>query len=119
MNNEVWVYETEGKVVGYYSLVRLESDLHLECITLQKGLWLDHMFLLPSVIGTGIGGAMMDHLKTICTERGFRRVDLLADPYARGFYEKMGCSYVEEVASTVAGRTTPHLTLFLPDRKRQ
>lgn len=102
-----------GKVVGYYSLVSLERDMVLAFATLGKGLWLDHMFLLPSVIGTGIGRTMIDHLKSQSAKRNISRIDILADPCARGFYEKMGCSYVREVASTIVGRTTPHLVLFM------
>lgn len=111
--NEVWVYEKKGEVVGYYSLVNLTSDMEIEFVTLKKGLWLDHMFLLPAFIGTGIGRKMIDHLKGCCSKRNVSRVDILVDPYARGFYEKIGCRYVGEVASTIAGRTTPHLVLAI------
>jgi GNAT superfamily N-acetyltransferase len=86
----------------------------LESVILEQGLWLDHIFLLPSGIGSGIGRAIIYHLKRTSAQRNFSRMGLLADPDARRFYEKMGCRYLKEVASTIVGGTTPHLAVFIP-----
>lgn len=110
-NNDVLVYEDDGVAVGYYSLVELREDLRVAGIMLDKGFWLEHMFVAPQHIGKGIGTRLFDHLRRRCRARGIVRLGILADPHARGFYEKMGCEYLREVPSTIKQRTTPYLHL--------
>ena len=107
--NDVWVYENDRQVIGYYALVLVEKEIQLSTVTLKKGHWLDHMFIVPAHIGQMVGTKLFLHLRCRCVERNLSRFDLLADPHARGFYEKMGCRYIEDVESTVVGRTTFHM----------
>lgn len=109
--NSVFVVERDGVIVGYYSIVELKKDISISGITIDKGFWLEHMFVHPSFIGTGIGTAMCMHLKAFCRTWGIERLCVLADPHARGFYEKMGCTYLKEYPSSIIGRTTPLLQL--------
>lgn len=109
--NEVFVLEEKGRVVGYYSLVQLEDEVELGGISLPRGFWLEHMFVLPEFIGHGMGSALFRHLRQRCRTRGVNKVGILADPNAKGFYLKMGADYVKEFPSTIAGRTTPFLVL--------
>lgn len=109
--NDVHVFEKEGKILGYYSLVELKEDLCLSGCKIEKGLFLEHMFVLPVQIGRGIGTALFEHLRRRCQHRSIHELKILADPHSRGFYEKMGCRYHREVPSTIAGRTTPLLSL--------
>ena len=74
------------------------------------------MFIRPSHIELGIGTELFAHLRNMCIQHKLEEVNILADPNAKGFYEKMGCSYVQEFSSTIVGRTTPHLVLSLPVR---
>jgi GNAT superfamily N-acetyltransferase len=109
--NDVLVFESEGVIVGYYSIIELENDLAVSGIKINKGYWLEHMFIAPGHIGQGIGTMMFDHLRKRCKEKRIPKLGILADPNARGFYEKMGCNYQGEFPSTIAGRTTPLFVL--------
>jgi len=109
--NDVLVFESEGAIVGYYSIVELENDIEASGIKIDKGYWLEHMFIAPKYIGRGIGKIMFEHLRKRCEIKGIRQLGILSDPNARGFYEKMGCTYQRELPSTISGRTTPLLVL--------
>jgi GNAT superfamily N-acetyltransferase len=111
--NNVFVYESGEAIIGYYALVELEGALEVSGVIIKKGFWLEHMFLEPEHIGIGIGRSMFDHLHKYCRTNGIAEVGILADPNARGFYEKMGCEYVNEYPSTIKDRTTPYLRLRL------
>jgi GNAT superfamily N-acetyltransferase len=113
--NDVLVFESEGAVIGYYSIVELENDIEVSGIKIDKGHWLEHMFIAPKYIGRGIGRIMFDHLRNRCEIKGIRKLGILADPNARGFYEKMGCDDRGEFPSTIAGRTTPLLVLTIKE----
>lgn len=112
-DNVVFVFEMEGVVVGYYSVVEMVEDRIISGIEITQGFWLDHMFILPEYIASGIGKEMFVHLHGWCQANGVVKLKILADPNARGFYEKMGCSYEKDYPSTIPGRTTPLLTLSI------
>ena len=113
-NNSVYCIENRLKIAAYYSLVFLAEDVSVMGTTLGRGHWLDHMFILPRYIGKGFGRKLFSHLLTTCKTKNIGSVSLLADPYARGFYEKMGCVYIRECPSTITGRTTPLLKIDIP-----
>jgi GNAT superfamily N-acetyltransferase len=115
-NNDVFVFENEGEIVGYYSIVELKDDFDVSGFRIRKGFWLEHMFIDPRSIGKGIGTQMFDHLRKRCDERRIKELGILADPHSKGFYEKMGCEYRCECPSTIKNRTTPYLLLKLPRR---
>lgn len=115
-NNDVFVFENDGAIIGYYSIVELKDDIEVSGIRISKGFWLEHMFIEPQSIGKGIGTKMFDHLRKRCGSRGITELGILADPNSRGFYEKMGCEYRYECPSTIKNRTTPFLLLKLLDR---
>ena len=110
--NDVFVYEIGTSVIGYYSVVNLEDDIKISDITVKKGAWLEHMFIEPLNIGKGIGTKLFDHMRKWCFGSGIREIGILADPNSRGFYEKMGCIYLQEYPSTIEGRTTPYLQYY-------
>lgn len=110
-DNIVFVVEANNTVIGYYSLVNLEQKITISGITLDKGYWLEHMFLLPEFIKQGFGSKMIAHFKTFCLDNGISKVHLLSDPNARAFYEKCGFNYIKEYPSSIPGRTTPLLEM--------
>ncbi len=110
-SNDVFVFENDGKIIGYYSIVELKDDLEVSGITICKGFWLEHMFIEPQSIGKGIGGEMFGHLRERCLSRSIHELNILADPNSVGFYEKMGCEYKSEYPSSIRNRTTPYLQL--------
>ncbi|MDJ0856790.1 MAG: GNAT family N-acetyltransferase [Desulfobacterales bacterium] len=110
-NNDVFVYEINRTIVGYYAIVELREDVMVSGVKLVKGFWLEHMFVAPRHIGRGIGRQLFNHLRQRCRARGIDALGILADPNARGFYARMGCEYVGEYPSTIEDRTTPFLRL--------
>lgn len=111
--NDLFLFEKEGEIAGFYSLIELKADIVIYGVTIHKGFWLDHMFVLPAFIGKRIGTQLFAHLKNHCRTKKIKTLSLLADPNSRGFYEKMGCCYQKEVPSSIADRTTPLLELYL------
>ena len=111
LKNEVFVYETDDAIVGYYSLVELKEDMEISGIRIGKGFWLEHMFIDPGHIRKGIGTKLFGHLRERCMTRGIKELGILSDPNSKGFYEKMGCMYKGEYPSTIQNRTTPFLQL--------
>ena len=110
-NNDVFVYEKNGIIVGYYSVIEITENIQISGAAIYKGFWLDHMFILPQQIGQGIGTEMFDHLRKWCQSEGVCELSILADPNSRGFYEKMDCEYHKEYPSSIPNRTTPCLVL--------
>jgi maltose O-acetyltransferase len=117
--NTVYVYEIKNKILGYYSIVELKENLKVSKTIIHKGFWLEHMFLLPGYIGRGIGTKMFTHIREICLLKGILKLGILADPNAKGFYEKMGCQYLDEFPSTIPNRTTPWLELRISNSAKQ
>jgi GNAT superfamily N-acetyltransferase len=115
-NNDVFVFESDGEIIGYYSIVALKHDIELVGVRLSKGFLLEHMFIEPRSIGKGIGKKMFDHLRQRCGDRGINKLGILADPNSKRFYEKMGCEYRREYPSTIKNRTTPYLQLRIIGR---
>ncbi len=100
--NPVYVAEIEGKVVGFYALI-LGND---------KG-ELDHLWVAPSHIGTGVGKELFLHAMQTAAKRNLGEVEILSDPNAEGFYQKMGAHRIAEDVSELDGqkRTLPRLTI--------
>jgi len=111
--NDVFLFENDGKIIGFYSMVTLVDDIEVSGIMIERGNWLDHMFINPRHLGGGVGKKMFMHLRNVCAEKGITEIKILADPNAKGFYEKMGCKYIKEYASTIENRTIPFLTLTI------
>lgn len=112
-DNDVFVLEENGFPIGFYSIVELKNGIEISGIKINKGYWLDHMFVLPEFIGNGFGKRMFEHLKNYCRNKNIIDLGILADPNAKSFYEKMGCNYQREYPSTIKNRTTPFLKFWV------
>lgn len=70
------------------------------------------LFVEPSTIGRGLGGALLAALVAQARSRGFTRLAIDADPHAEAFYLARGAVRVGAVASgSVPGRVLPQLEL--------
>ena len=78
-DNEVYVAVSGGEAVGLYALVGGGRRLDLE-----------HLWVLPARIGTGLGRRLFGHAMRRAHELGARTVTIESDPNAEGFYRKMG-----------------------------
>lgn len=113
---DVFVLEEAHRIIGYYSLVLQNLAGTVGTAHPEAGYWLEHMFVMPRYIGHNAGSEMISHLKAHCRGKNIAVLQVLADPNAKGFYEKMGFEYRGEYSSSIPGRTTPLLRLRLQYR---
>jgi GNAT superfamily N-acetyltransferase len=100
--NEVFVAESEGDLLGFYALIIRKEKAEL-----------DHMWVAPSHIGTGVGKELFLHAMQRAAGENVSEVEILSDPNAEGFYRKMGAHRTGEAVSEIDGqpRTLPHLSI--------
>ena len=101
-NNEVYVAEREGEILGFYALVVRYDKAELE-----------HMWVAPGHLGTGVGKELFVHAMQKAAGENVSVVEISADPNAEGFYERMGAQRVGEDVSEIDGqkRQLPRLTV--------
>lgn len=100
--HEVFVATINGEVVGCCALVMTESLAEIE-----------HMWIRPEQMGTGVGRALFEHARERALERGALVLELSADPYAEGFYARMGAKRIGEVPADMDGepRALPRMRI--------
>jgi GNAT superfamily N-acetyltransferase len=101
-HNEVYAAIIEEKVVGFYALAGEARKIELE-----------HLWVLPEFIGTGVGRALFDHAVRRAAALGAEVVNIESDPNAEGFYRRMGARRVGEISYPMDGqkRTLPLLAV--------
>jgi len=92
---------TAGRVV-----VLEEQDTPLGFYALDTGERYDEgeislLFVEPAVIGRGIGRALWEHAVDKARRQGLRRLKVLSDPFALGFYRAVGATLSGKIRSTV------------------
>ncbi|HKP12963.1 MAG TPA: GNAT family N-acetyltransferase [Blastocatellia bacterium] len=92
-DNEVIVARVKDQIVGFYALTGSGAKRVL-----------DHLWLLPSSIGGGIGRRLFDHAMQRARQLGATEVEIEADPNAVGFYERMGATRTGENVYELEGR---------------
>jgi GNAT superfamily N-acetyltransferase len=80
------------RAIGFYVLTTEDGGLHL-----------DHLWILPSAMGRGIGRALFQHAATEASRLGSNLIKIEADPNAEGFYKRMGATRVGTSVSEVEG----------------
>lgn len=103
----VLVAEDAGTLCGYGSVVEVKEPFMAGKVPVHKGFWLEHLFVAPDRLGTGIGRKLVAALLEECRRMGVEHLHLFAEPKAAGFYEKLGARYEGESPSSIEGRTTP------------
>jgi GNAT superfamily N-acetyltransferase len=109
--NPTWVAEDEeeGRILGFCALLFDGTE----------GRWeLDHMWVDPDAIGTGVGGMLFLHACEAAENLGAKRLWILSDPGAEGFYLHMGAERIGDWPTVVGGepRVLPVLEIRLqPD----
>jgi ribosomal protein S18 acetylase RimI-like enzyme len=91
--NESWVAEINDAPIAFYTL--LEKD---------GSAWLENLWVSPGWIGKGLGKKLFVHALELSRRRGFKILQLEADPNAAGFYEKMGMYQIGERRSELEGQ---------------
>jgi N-acetylglutamate synthase-like GNAT family acetyltransferase len=103
-DHHVYVAEADGEIRGFYAL----------CVNGDKA-ELEHMWVTPASIGTGIGKELFLDAMERAAALEVRDVEIVADPNAAGFYERMGATQIGEVESPIDGqsRKIPRLKIEL------
>jgi GNAT superfamily N-acetyltransferase len=91
--NETWVAYSEQGPIGFYTLQDKDGNA-----------WVEDLWVLPEWIGKGIGRQLFSHAAALARQLGYKRLQLVADPNAAGFYEKMGMYKIGERYSEVDGQ---------------
>jgi GNAT superfamily N-acetyltransferase len=97
--HDVWVADAGGSLVGMCALEDRGTSWGLE-----------HVWVEPSEHRRGIGRALVRHALAEAARVRRGPVQLLSDPYAIGFYERLGARYLGEAAAPMPGapeRTLP------------
>jgi len=100
--NQVYVAELAGELLGFYALIIRNDKAEL-----------DHLWVVPAHIGTGVGKELFVHAMQSAARRNISEVEIASDPNAEGFYRKMGAHRIGETVSEIDGqsRTLPRLTV--------
>ena len=105
-NNEVYAACLGGEITAFSALVTAEGKV-----------WLEHLWVSPKHIGTGVGKALFKHTARVAASTGALAIDIESDPNAEGFYKRMGAEHVGEFVSEVDG-TKRVLPLLVYDLSR-
>ena len=92
-NNHVYVAEQDGEILGFYALCVSDSNAELE-----------HMWVTPAYIGTGIGKELFLDAMDRAARMNVDAVELTADPNAAGFYKRMGATQIGATDSEIEGQ---------------
>lgn len=106
--NEVYVTVVYGEPAGFYALVGEGEEVELE-----------HLWVLPERIGTGIGRALFEHAVGRAVALGAGTLKIEADPHAEAFYRRMGARRVRENVYRIEDqkRVLPLLAVNLRERE--
>jgi GNAT superfamily N-acetyltransferase len=91
--NRVYVARQGEEVVGFYALTGSGDKLTL-----------DHLWLAPAQIGTGLGRTLFAHAAAVAKQVGATEIEIEAEPRATGFYERMGATRVGENVYELEGQ---------------
>jgi GNAT superfamily N-acetyltransferase len=92
LSNEVYVARVDDGIAGFSALLAAEGKV-----------WLEHLWVSPTYIGTGIGKALFIHAAGIGAATGAPAMMIESDPNAEGFYLRMGARRIGEVVSDIEG----------------
>ncbi len=102
--NESWVAVVDDKPAAFYTLLDKDGIA-----------WLENLWVMPEFMGKGTGRRLFLHALEESRQRGYKIIQLEADPNAFGFYGKMGMYKIGELDSEVDGqpRILPIMEMIL------
>jgi GNAT superfamily N-acetyltransferase len=92
-NNEVYAAVSGGEPFAFYVLTGTGGKLELE-----------HLWVSPAWIGSGVGRLLFEHAMGEGASRGANAVEIEADPNAEGFYLRMGARRIGENVYEIDGQ---------------
>lgn len=90
---ESWVASDDTRPIGFYTVEEKSGNA-----------WLENLWILPEYIGRGIGKMLFLHAVDLSRQRGYKLLQLEADPNAVGFYRKMGMYKISERQYEIDGQ---------------
>lgn len=87
----------DGAREGFYVLLDESEEVAL----------LDMLFVAPEFIGRGVGRRLIEHAQDAARSRGATLMRIESDPFAAGFYERVGARCVGASRSRSTGRDLP------------
>lgn len=102
--NPVFIASRGGELAGLYALSLNGKTAELE-----------HFWVLPRFIGSGVGKGLLEHALEQARQNGVERLLILSDPNAAGFYRHMGAETIGESCYWQDGeaRILPRLCIYL------
>lgn len=99
--------ELPNEIDGFYAIVMRGEKAELE-----------HMWVKPECIGTGIGKELFMHAMETAAFLNAAALEISSDPNAEGFYKRLGAKRIGEIGSEIEGqpRTLPRLSIELDPR---
>ena len=91
--NESWAAVLDMKSIAFYTLQEKHGTA-----------WIEDLWVLPEYIGQGVGRRLFLDAKSRAYHKGYKTLQLEADPNAMGFYEKMGMHKIGERIGEVEGQ---------------
>lgn len=111
----VFVASYRSVLVGFYSLVTQSKDIMVCDVAVEKGFWMDHLFVLPKYQKKGIGKQLLRHTIDFCNENWIDELKVFVDPHAIGFYENQGARFVRNSPSSIEGREIPIYVFYFDE----
>jgi GNAT superfamily N-acetyltransferase len=105
--NTVFVFEIENQIAGFISLIKIEKDKTMRTIFIEKGYWMDHLFIHPKYQKMGIGKQLTEHLLKFGERKNIKSLYIFVDPNAVGFYKKIGAEFIRNSDSSIPMRQLP------------
>src|SRR5688572_22647309 len=100
--NQVFLAEENDEILGFYALIVRHGKAEL-----------DHLWVAPDHIGSGVGKQLFIHAMENAARGNVSEIEILSDPNAEGFYRKMGAHRIGESVSEIDGqpRSLPRLSI--------
>jgi GNAT superfamily N-acetyltransferase len=92
-DSDVYAAVSGGEPFAFYALTETGRKLMLE-----------HLWVSPDWIGSGVGRLLFEHAMNKAASRGAKHVEIEADPNAEGFYLRMGARRVGENVYEIEGQ---------------
>lgn len=103
INDISYVLETDGQIVGFYTLSVMKPNDTIE---------LEYMFIEPNHIGLGYGKKLLHHAIDQCKVMNCQRLMIQSDPNAKQFYIRHGGVQIsEEPSNSIADRMLPYIMI--------
>ena len=97
----------QDAVIGFYSIIENKADFYAGETFVKNGFWLEHLFIKPEFHKQGIGMLLINHAKQASKDMGISDLFIFVDPYAKGFYDKLGADYLYDSQSSIPNRMIP------------